>query len=138
MNLEKVLGDAIADLSVNPQIPDGTLIRDSVYFDYSEKSNTKWKALASAHLKTAKRFEIHCWNEESEWIELALQYGELKQTDWKYGKVISGCVTPAFIKMLLNLPKPLDTDIYNKMTPFFSVFLDDHFDSSHYGTEVYL
>ena len=40
--------------------------------------------------------------------------------------------------MLLDLPKPTDTEIYNKMTPFFNVFLDDNFDSSHYGTEIYL
>ena len=40
--------------------------------------------------------------------------------------------------MLLDLPKPTDTEIYNKMTPFFNVFLDNSFDSSHYGTEVYL
>ena len=40
--------------------------------------------------------------------------------------------------MLLGLPKPTDTEIYNKMTPFFNVFLDSNFDSSHYGTEIYL
>ena len=26
----------------------------------------------------------------------------------------------------------------NKMTPFFNVFLDDKFQSCHYGTELYL
>ena len=31
--------------------------------------------------------------------------------------------------------KPTDTEIYNKMTPFFNVFLDDRFQSSHYGIE---
>ena len=30
------------------------------------------------------------------------------------------------------------TEIYNKMTPFFNVFLDDKFQSCHYGTELYL
>lgn len=138
MNLENALHDAVMDLSVNPQTPDGALIRDSVYFGVTETTDARWKALAAEHLLTAKHFEIHCWNEETEWIALALQYGELKQTNWKYGKVIAGIVTPAFRKMLLELPKPSDTDIYNKMTPFFNVFLDDHFDSSHYGTEVYL
>ena len=40
--------------------------------------------------------------------------------------------------MLLGMSKPQDTEIYNKMTPFFNVFLDDSFQSSHYGTEVYV
>ena len=47
-------------------------------------------------------------------------------------------MTPAFIDFLLSLPKPADTEIYNKMTPFFSLFLDTGFSSEHYGTELYL
>lgn len=39
---------------------------------------------------------------------------------------------------LLGQPKPADTEIDNKMTPFFNVFLDDKFQSCHYGTELYL
>ena len=78
------------------------------------------------------------WNEETEWIHVALQYGELRQTNWVHGKVIAGSVTPEFTKMLLGLSKPTDTEIYNKMTPFFNVFLDDKFQSCHYGTEMYI
>ena len=40
--------------------------------------------------------------------------------------------------MLLSQPKPTDTEIENKMTPFFNVFLDDKFQSCHYGTELYI
>ena len=39
---------------------------------------------------------------------------------------------------LLTMPKPENTDCFRKLTPFFNVFLDDVFQSSHYGTEVYL
>ncbi len=67
-----------------------------------------------------------------------MQYGTLKESDWKYGKIIAGIVTPVFASMLLHMPKPAGTEIYNKMTPFFNVFLDDCFFSSHYGTEVYI
>ena len=88
-------------------------------------------------LRGAKSFEIHCWNEEAELLELALQYGNLKDHDWMYGKIVIGKVTPQFIDMLLGLKKPEDTEIYNKMTPFFNVFLDDIFQSCHYGTENY-
>ena len=103
-----------------------------------QPTSQQWKDIIRSNLQAAKSFEIHCWTEEAEWIELALRYGGLKETDWAYGKVVSGEVTQEFIEMLLQQPKPVDTEIYNKMTPFFSIFLDNGFESSHYGTEVYL
>ena len=107
-----------------------------IYFDRTEKDNSKWLELLKEALKTAKTFEIHCWNGEDEWIAVALRYGKLKESDWTYGKMITGEVTPQFADMLLTMPKPQDTEIENKMTPFFNVFLDSGFQSSHYGTEV--
>ena len=110
-----------------------------IYLDRTEKDNSKWMSLIESAFKSAKRFEIHCWNEESEWIEFALKYGRLKESTWRYGKIVEGKVTPAFIDMILSMPKPKDIEIYNKMTPFFNVFLDDiNFQSSHYGTEIYI
>ena len=77
--------------------------------------------------------------EENEWIEVALKYGTLKESDWKHGKIIAGTVTPEFSNMILSMPKPQDIEICNKMTPFFSIFLDEYdFQSCHYGTEVYV
>jgi len=107
-----------------------------IYFDRTEKDNSKWLGLLKEALKTAKTFEIHCWNGEDEWIAVALRYGKLKESDWTYGKMITGEVTPEFAEMLLTMPKPQDTELENKMTPFFNVFLDSGFQSSHYGTEV--
>ena len=100
---------------------------ESVNFDHMTKDNSAWMDLIAGYLKTAKTFEIHCWNEEQEWITLALQYG----------KIITGTVTTEFSKMILEQPKPGDVEIYNKMTPFFNIFLDDVFQSCHYGTENY-
>ena len=37
--------------------------------------------------------------------------------------------------MILEQPKPIDVEIYNKMTPFFNIFLDDVFQSCHYGNK---
>ena len=67
-------------------------------------------------------------------------YGVLYGILWlmHHGTVVEGPVTEAFSQMLLGLPKPADIEIYNKMTPFFSIFLDNGFSSSHYGTEVYI
>ena len=112
---------------------------DEVYLDRTEKDNSKWLKLMTEALKGAKTFEIHCCNEEKEWIEEALKYGTLKKSDWKYGKIIEGDVTSEFITMILDMPKPEDVEIYNKMTPFFSIFLDEYnFQSCHYGTEIYV
>ena len=52
------------------------------------------------------------------------------------GAKISGSVTAEFADFILNLPSGNDTEIYNKMTPFFSIFLDNGFASEHYGTEL--
>lgn len=90
----------------------------------------------SEKLRGASRFEIHCWKEEQKEMEMALEFGRQKQTDWSLGTVIEGAVTEDLINFLLTLPKPDDTEIYNKMTPFFSIFLDNGFSSEHYGTEL--
>ena len=135
--LEKALSGAIMDLKPAP-IPDEPIECEMVTLDRSETDNARWLAYITAALKDAGTFEIHCWNEETEWIELALRYGSLKDNDWQYGKMITGDVTPEFVQMLLSQPKPVDIDICNKMTPFFNIFLDDRFQSCHYGTELYL
>jgi len=136
-DIEATLTGLIADLKPAPAEPAESKLTESAYFDYSEKDNTRFLTLITDALKTAKTFEIHCWNEETEWIELALKYGKRKESDWSYGKVIIGEVTPEFIKMILSQPKPTDIEAANKMTPFFNIFLDDTFQSSHWGTEIY-
>ena len=123
------------DLEPVPDQPTENIAYEIINFDDSERDNAKWKALISEQIKTAKTFVIHCWAEEQDEIALALQYGILKDFDWKYGKVIAGAVTAEFAAMLLNMPKPIDTVISNKMTPFFSIFFDNGFSSEHYGTE---
>ena len=135
--LENELSALIIDLNSVTEVPIDTVLFESITFDFSEQDNTKWMKLISEYLIKAKNFEIHCWNEEIEWIELALHYGKLKDSDWKYGKIITGIVTPQFIQMILHLSKPTDVELDNKMTPFFNVFLDDDFQSCHYGTEIY-
>lgn len=109
-----------------------------LFLGRTETDNLKWLELLTEALKTAKTFEIHCWNGEDEWIEVALRYGVLKNDNWNYGKIIIGTVTQEFCDMLLGMPKPKNTDLDNKMTPFFNVFLDSGFQSSHYGAEVYI
>lgn len=109
-----------------------------ITLDRGETDNSRWLAHITPVLEGTKNFEIHFWNEEAEWIDLALRFGKLKDDPWKYGKIIVGNVTPAFVQMLLSQPKPTDIELENKMTPFFNVFLDNNFQSCHYGTELYI
>ena len=137
-DLKKALSEVIMDLKPAP-IPDNPIEYEYVTLDRDETDNNKWLSYITAALNGAKTFEIHCWNEENECIEFALKYGNLKDSDWKYGKIIEGDVTPEFVTMILDMPKPTDVEIYNKMTPFFSIFLDEYnFQSCHYGTEIYV
>ena len=108
---------------------------EAIEIDLSSATNEEWKTIMSEKLRNAARFEIHCWNGEEKEIEMALLYGRLKETGWSYGKVIEGKVTEKMADFLLSLPKPTDTEVYNKMTPFFSIFLENGFSSEHYGTE---
>ncbi len=112
--------------------------KECISFDYTYADNSAWKELIAQYLQGATTFEIHCWNEEKEQLKLALKYGNCKDNNWTYGKVMQGKVTPAFTEMVLNLPKPTDTQTYNKMTPFFGLFLDSGLCSEHYGTEIYI
>ena len=100
-DLKKALSGAIMDLKPAP-VPDAVIEFEAVTLDRSEADNSKWVSYISAALDGAKTFEIHCWNEEAEWIELALQYGSLKEDDWQYGKIVVGAVTPEFVQMLLS------------------------------------
>lgn len=135
-NLEHALAGLISELKPAPFLPENAVEHRSIELDGTEKTNSRWMAYMSDALKTAKTFEIHCWAEETKCIELALQYGKQKDTDWRYGEIIAGDVTPEFCAFLLGLPKPADTELYNKMTPFFTISLDNGFWSEHYGTEL--
>lgn len=108
-----------------------------ITFDAScQTTNEEWKNIIARQFEASRSFEIHCWQDELEAIEMALRYGSIKPSDWLGGVVIEGDATPEFCGFLLSLPKPTDTEIYNKMTPFFNIFLDNGFCSEHYGTEL--
>ncbi|WP_312649680.1 hypothetical protein [Aminipila sp.] len=106
--------------------------------DNSMNDNTYWKQLITMFAEVGLKFEIHCWREELEEIKNALKFGNEKADDWEFGTIIEGIIDDKFIDMLQHTTKPLDTKIYNKMTPFFSIFFENGFSSEHYGTEVHI
>lgn len=136
----KSLGSALTEQigSLKPVPASAVPVRcESVTLDGTDSTNETWRRWMQPALADAKTFEIHCWAEETEWIALALNHGMVKPSDWNYGTIVEGPVTPEFISMVLSLPKPEDREIYNKMTPFFSIFLDNGYESTHYGTELH-
>ena len=44
-------------------------------------------------------FSIHCWSDEIDEINHALLYGSIQDSDWAYGAIISGKITPSFIDL---------------------------------------
>lgn len=97
-----------------------------------------WRAIMRKKTADAKTFEIHCWDQEAEWLDHVLPYGAYKDVSWDNGKVVTGQVTEELIHMLITLPKPENAALYDKMTPFFSIFFDNGFSSEHYGTELFV
>ncbi len=66
-------------------------------------------------------FSIHCWSDEIDEINHALLYGSIQDSDWAYGAIISGKITPGIIDFILSYESApcSKTGTYEKMTPFF-------------------
>lgn len=97
-----------------------------------------WKKIIHYFVKQGDAFEIRCWNEEHNEIKKALTYGSIFQDESNYETAIKGVVSEQMIKEFLSMSEPLDKTIYNKMTIFFTININDNFCSAHYGTEMYL
>lgn len=102
----------------------------------NKKDKRWWNELVRACAVIGDPFEIHCWYDESAAIMQALQFAHKEPSNWHGGTVIKGRITREFISFLTEAPKPTDTEIYNKMTPFFSIFFGNRLYSEHYGTEM--
>ncbi len=102
-------------------------------------SSDWWKAITALFVKENDKLQIRCWNEESDEIDHASKYGashiEGNET------CIDGFVCADFLDEILNSAEPDDKVIYNKMTKYFTIRASDGnhaFESSHYGTELYI
>lgn len=98
-----------------------------------------WKQLIQLYVKEGEHFEIRCWNEEREQIIKAEHYGIIShEAGTNYETPIKGSITKQLLKDLLLSDEPKDKSIYNKMTEYFSIFVENKLSSEHYGTELYL
>ncbi len=102
-------------------------------------SSDWWKEVIKSFVKENAKMQIRCWNEESDEIKQALRYGVSHIEG--YETCIDGLVCSDFLHELLHTAEPKDKTIYNKMTRYFTIMVTDGkrvFESSHYGTELYL
>lgn len=95
-----------------------------------------WNELVRACAVIGDSFEIHCWSDEKAETMAALRYGQKVTSSWSEGTVIRGRITKEFLSFLTESRKPEDTEIYNKMTPFFTIVFGNRLHSEHYGTEI--
>ena len=95
-----------------------------------------WNEIVRSCAVVGDPFEIHCWSDESAEVKAALQFGHKVTSTWRDGTVIRGRITKEFLIFLTESQKPEDTQIYNKMTPFFTIIFGNKLHSEHYGTEI--
>lgn len=95
-----------------------------------------WNDLVLACAVIGDPFEIHCWYDEHREVDLVRRFGESCPGGWHGGVVIRGKITREFLSFLTGAEKPGDIEIYNKMTPFFTIQFGQRLRSEHYGTEM--
>ena len=101
-------------------------------------NNRWWKDLFIHYASMGENFEIRCWDEEIESINLISKFGTVEKSKTTKEIIITGYITNEFIDLIVKEEMPKDQNIYNKMTQFFTINIDKSFSSAHYGTEIYI
>ena len=101
-------------------------------------SSDWWRKIVEHFVNVGDAFEIRCWKEELDEIRQASLYGN--PTEDRNEVSVKGVVSAEFLTELLS-DEPSDKSIYNKMTKYFTINVENDkcfFCSAHYGTEMYL
>ena len=101
-------------------------------------NNKWWKDLFIHYASKGESFEIRCWDEETESIDLIKKFGTVQKSQTTKEIIITGYITNELIDLIVKEEMPKDQSIYNKMTQFFTINIDKAFSSCHYGTEIYI
>ena len=101
-------------------------------------NNKWWKDLFIHYASKGESFEIRCWDEETESIDLIKKFGTVQKSQTTKEIIITGDITSKFIDLIVKEEMPVDQNIYNKMTQFFTINIDKSYTSAHYGTEIYI
>lgn len=102
------------------------------------EDNKWWKDLFIHYASKGESFEIRCWDEEAESIDLISKFGTVEKSKTTKEIIITGYMTNEFIDLIVKEEMPKDQSIYNKMTQFFTINIDKAYSSAHYGTEIYI
>ena len=97
-----------------------------------------WKDIFKIFADPGEYFEIHCWKNENDEIQMASQFGEIACFDIPSITIIYGTVNERFIAFILNEEMPYEKKFYNKIVPFYTVHIGDHFSFEDYGTRIIL
>lgn len=100
--------------------------------------NQWWRKLFRLHAKKGDYFEIHYWSDETDALAAAAKYGSAACFSMPDIRIIHGTLTERLIRLFLKEEKPLAQGGYNKMIPYFTVRIGNHYSSEKYGTEVLL
>lgn len=106
--------------------------------DNSVCDNQWWKDLFVACVKPGDYFEIHCWQDEKTELRLAGDYGDTACYSIPDMKIVHGTMSDRMQAYLEHVGKPSDAHGYNKMVPFYTIRIGNHFSSEKYGTEIML
>ena len=101
-------------------------------------NNKWWKDLFIHYASKGESFEIRCWDEETESIDLIKKFGTVQKSQTTKEIIVTGYITNELIDLIVKEDMPKDQSIYNKMTQFFTINIDKAFSSCHYGTEIYI
>lgn len=101
-------------------------------------NNKWWKNLFIHYASKGETFEIRCWDEEIDTINLIKKFGTVEKSKTTKEIIITGYITNKFIDFIVKEEMPKEQNIYNKMTQFFTINIDKAFSSCHYGTEIYI
>ena len=106
--------------------------------DSNVMDNHWWKKLFRMHAAVGEYFEIHCWNDEKDALQVAETFGKAACYTIPDLKIVHGHLTERLITYMEHCMKPIECECYNKMVPFFTIRIGDHFSSEKYGTEIIL
>lgn len=106
--------------------------------DNTVNDNHWWRELLRIYAKPGEYFEIHCWSDEKNEFMLAEEFGEPACYSLPDMKIVYGTMTERMISYLLYGRKPVNSQCYNKMVPFYTIRVGNHFSSEKYGTEMIL
>ena len=78
-------------------------------------NNKLWKNLFIHYASKGESFEIRCWDEEIESIELISKFGTAQKSKTTKEIIITGDITNEFIDLIVKEKMSVDQNIYNKV-----------------------